>query len=204
MKTLAIFGASGHGKVVADAAECSGWSHIHFFDDSKIEPHKHWKLAGNFEELCREASSYDGIIVAIGDNSIRHQKMMQLEKCNSTFATVMHPSAVISRYTEIGNGTVILAGAVINSDVRIGCGVIINTGATVDHDCEVSDYAHVSPGAHLAGGVHIGFRTWVGIGACIKQSVSIGNDTIVGAGAVVLKDIPNDKIAIGNPARLLR
>lgn len=204
MKSLAIFGASGHGKVVADAAESSGWSRIVFFDDFKKDSHKHWPIAGNFESLCNEISTYDGIIIAIGNNSIRNQKMVLLEKFKSIFATIVHPSAVVSRYAQVGAGTVILGGAVINTDAKIGCGVIINTSATVDHDCDINDYAHISPGAHLAGDVHIGFRTWLGIGACVKQAITIGNDVVVGAGAVVLKNVPDDKVAVGIPARLLR
>ena len=203
MKRLAIYGASGHGKVVADCAVASGWGEVEFFDDKwpDLEVSGRWRVTGNLETLIQKMSSCDGVIVAIGDNKIRMEKIAYLESVNMPLVSLIHPSAVISQYAEIGVGAVIFAGAVINVDTRIGKGVIINTGATIDHDCDVDEGSHVSPGANLAGGVLVGKSCWIGIGASVKQGIEIADGVTVGAGAAVVSDINTPDITVvGVPA----
>lgn len=205
MRTLAIIGASGHGKVVADAALSSGWQKIIFFDDrwptlNKVGP---WDVIGNCSSLLQKTSAYDEIIVAIGANAIRMEKITEILNCNIPLATIIHPSSIISSYTQIGIGSVIFAGAILNIDSSIGIGSIVNTGATIDHDCKLGNGVHISPGANLAGGVHIGDLSWIGIGTAIRQNINIGTCVTVGAGSVVVQDIANDCIVAGVPARPL-
>jgi acetyltransferase EpsM len=119
-------------------------------------------------------------------------------------ATAIHPQAIVASDVTIGAGTVIAAGAVINPATQIGEHVIINTGACVDHDCIIEDGAHVCPGARLGGHVTIGRTSWVGIGATVIDHISIGADTLIGAGAVVVSDMPNNIVAYGVPARIVR
>ena len=205
MKSLAILGAGGHAKVIADAALCSRWQQVTFFDDNwpqnnTIGP---WKISGNTESLITQLSEFDGVIIAIGNNVIRLEKIAHFMKESIPLATVIHPSAVVSRYAVVAQGSVVFANAVINPDSHIGLGAIINTGATVDHDCILGDAVHVSPGANLAGGVCVGDLSWIGIGSAVKQRVKIGNKVIVGAGAVVVNDIPDDCTVVGIPAKIL-
>jgi UDP-N-acetylbacillosamine N-acetyltransferase len=93
---------------------------------------------------------------------------------------------------------------VINPVAQIGENVIVNTCASVDHDCVIDDGAHVAPGAHLAARVHVGRGSWVGIGSVVKEGARIGKATVIGAGSLVLNDIPDDVLAYGSPARLVR
>lgn len=204
MKHLAILGASGHGKVVADAALRQGWDVISFFDDAFESGNinlNHWRVLGNFEHLVGRKDEFDGIIVAIGNNAVREQKLAVLVKQGAPVASIIHPSAVISSFCSFGPGTVILANAVVNIDASLGSGVIVNTGAVVEHDCRLGDCVHLSPGATLAGGVRIGRRAWVGASAVIKQLVSVGDDAVVGMGAVVIRDTPAKVSVVGNPSR---
>ncbi|MGR5241590.1 acetyltransferase [Photobacterium damselae] len=203
MARLAILGASGHGKVLADIALQTGWSDIDFFDDrwpllSQLE---HWSVAGNTEVLFEYLDSYDGVIVGIGNNNIRLIKQQQLEQRNAKLTSLIHPTAVISQSIALGLGSVVMANAVINPFVSIGRACIINTASTVDHDCQLSDGVHISPGAHLAGGIKIGSRSWVGIGANIIQLIEIGDDVIVGAGSTVIHSISSFQKVVGTPAR---
>ncbi|ODA22645.1 acetyltransferase [Photobacterium damselae] len=203
MARLAILGASGHGKVLADIALQTGWSDIDFFDDrwpllSQLE---HWSVAGNTEVLFEYLDSYDGVIVGIGNNNIRLIKQQQLEQRNAKLTSLIHPTAVISQSIALGLGSVVMANAVINPFVSIGRACIINTASTVDHDCQLSDGVHISPGAHLAGGIKIGYRSWVGIGANIIQLIEIGDDVIVGAGSTVIHSISSFQKVVGTPAR---
>lgn len=196
MSSIIIIGAGGHGKVVAELAELNNYTDISFADDKwpslqKIGP---WDICSTIDNLPKVA-----IICGIGNNATRwkiHEKFIQ-----NGAPILKHPSSVISKYSNIEDGTVVAAGACINPFVDIGRGVIVNTMASIDHDCEIADFAHISPGARLSGNVSIGCRTWIGAGAVIKEGVKIGDDVIVGAGAVVLNDIQSKSTMIGNPAK---
>ncbi len=203
MKRLAILGASGHGKVVADVAECCDWHEVIFFDDAwpEVSHNGHWKVEGNSQSLVARLDDFTGVIVAIGDNGIRAEKLRWLLDMSAPVVTLTHPSAIVSQYAELGAGTVVMPGVVVNVSACIGEGVILNTGCSIDHDCSIGDCAHISPGARLAGGVQIGAHSWVGIGACVKQLVHIGQQVTVGAGAVVVEDLPDGVIAVGVPAK---
>lgn len=201
-RRLAILGASGHGKVVAEIALLTGWREVVFFDDawpalSGVGP---WGVIGDSRCLIESAGLYDGVAVAIGDNRIRLEKLMFFETMGVEPVTLIHPSAVKSGHASVGKGTVLCAGAVINPFATIGSGCIINTGATVDHDCMIADGVHVSPGTHLGGGVCVETASWIGLGACVKQSIHIGEASIVGMGAVVIRDVSAGTTVVGNPA----
>ena len=152
MEKLSIIGASGHGKVVADIAKLNGYTDIAFTDNNtEIKECGGWPVIGSDEMLTKR----DGALFpAVGNGKIR-KRIMELNS-SRTFATLIHPSAVVAEDVEIGEGTVIMAGAVINPGAKIGKGCIINTSSSVDHDCYLSDFCHVSVGAHLCGTVNIG------------------------------------------------
>ncbi|SDS43927.1 sugar O-acyltransferase, sialic acid O-acetyltransferase NeuD family [Halopseudomonas litoralis] len=204
MKRLAILGASGHGKVVADCAELCGWESVSFFDDAwpTKQSNGAWPVIGDTSSLLVSLREFDGVLVAIGNNQVRGAKLQALSAQGATLPTLIHPSAVVSRYAVIGAGSVLFAGAVVNVDCQIGSGAIINTGATVDHDCVLGNAVHVSPGVNLAGGVCVGDRSWVGIGSSVRQLVRIGCDVMVGAGSAVVSDISDACVVTGVPARV--
>lgn len=203
MNQLAILGASGHGKVVADAAMLAGWRSITFFDDapSGTGMHGPWPIAGATAELLRDAHRFDAAVVAIGDNQTRLMKQRALADGGLAIARIVHPAAVLSVYAEVGEGTVILAGAVVNAFARLARSCIVNTGATVDHDCDLGDAVHVSPGAHLGGRVRVGAGSWIGIGASVRHNTIIGERVTVGAGAAVVNNIADGEVVVGVPAR---
>ena len=203
MRKLALLGSSGHGKVVADIAQQLGWDAIEFYDDAwpNIRNNSMWPVVGNGDSLLREISNYDGVLVSIGNCSIRWEKHQLLESSGGRIVTLIHPAATVSRYANIDEGSVVMAGAVINIDVNIGPSSIINTGATVDHDCRISEAVHIAPGVHLSGNVKVGSLSWIGVGSCIKQGIAVGAGVMVGAGAVVVKPVDDLQIVVGNPAR---
>lgn len=207
MKTLALLGASGHGKVVADAALAAGWESLVFFDDAwpNRAINGHWPVVGDTAALLDNLSQFDGVIVAIGNCSVRWHKQQDLQAAGARLATVVHPQALVSDYAKLGLGTVVMAGAVVNVDAVVGDACIINTGSSVDHDCVLAHGVHISPGAHLSGNVTVGACSWVGVGAAVRQGMHIGASVMVGAGAVVVKPVPDGQTVVGNPAqRMLR
>ena len=206
MSTLAILGAGGHGKVVADAAQaCGRWREIAFFDQawpgrSRNGP---WAVVGDEAQLLDRVREFDGVAVAIGSNDVRLICIRRLLAAGATLATVIHPKAVVSSHASVGAGSVVFAAAVVNPGASIGMACIVNTAATVDHDCVLADGVHVSPGAHLGGGVQVGAASWIGIGASIKQYLQLGANTVVGAGAAVVHSFPGDVTLVGVPAQIL-
>lgn len=205
-KSMAILGASGHGKVLAELAELNGYERIEFYDDAwpvkcQLE---HWLIIGNTNDLFANLADYDACVVAIGNNAVRLNKLVALQQRHAALVSLVHPNATVSRYAQLGIGSVVMANAVVNPFAQVGMGGIINTGAVVEHDCVLGDAVHLSPNSALAGGSRLGDGVWLGIGAVTKQLVKIGANTTIGAGAVVIQDIPCDCIAIGAPAKVLK
>lgn len=198
MKKLAIIGASGHGKVIADIAVKNGYKEIVFLDDNpNAQECAGFRVVGPSEDVDKY-SDYD-VIVAIGNASIRKKMHKQVGEYRLT--TLIHPQSVISRRVTIGKGTVVMAGAIINSDTNIGEGCIINTGASVDHDCNIGDFVHVSVGAHVAGTVTIGDGTWIGAGTTVSNNIVICSECMIGCGAVVVSNISESGTYVGSPVR---
>lgn len=202
---IAILGAGGHGRVIADCAEANGWTDIHFFDDNiDVSANQTpWSVFGTGKDLLQQLSGFEAVAVGIGSNAPRLDWMRRVLARGGRLATLIHPRATVSPHSQIGSGSVVFAGAVVNIGARIGQGVIINTGATIDHDCVLEDGVHVSPGAHLAGGVSVGKESWIGVGAVVREYVRIGERALVGAGAVIVKPIQDGLQVVGNPARPL-
>jgi len=214
MPRIAILGASGHGKVIAEIAELNGFDEVVFFDDAwtgAVRPGGEraqdqrsdfpWKVLGNTESLLASLGRFDACLVGIGNNKIRWEKQTLLKQSGARLIQLVHPAATVSKYAVLGAGSVVMANAVINPFVKIGEACIVNTGSTIDHDCLLDHAVHVSPGVNLAGGVQVGFQSWIGIGACVKQSLKIGSGVMVGAGAVVVQDVPDHLTVVGIPAR---
>jgi sugar O-acyltransferase (sialic acid O-acetyltransferase NeuD family) len=203
MKRLAILGASGHGRVVADAASLVGWDEIVFFDDQypTLSQNAVWPVSGTFERLIEAIGDFDGVLVAIGQCKMRLERHRSLQAIGAPVVSIVHPGAWLSHHAVLGIGGVLMAGAIINMGASLGEACIVNSGATVDHDCRLADAVHVAPGAHLSGNVAVGPRSWIGVGASVKHGITIGADVMVGAGAVVVKDVEDSQTVVGSPAR---
>lgn len=206
-RRLVIIGAGGHGKVAADCAEAMGsFSEIVFLDNAyptltKVE---HWAVLGKGDDLQTFHDPSSVFFVAIGNNQIRASLMAAINKVAGEIVTLIHPSAVISPYVTIGEGTLVCANAVINIAANIGRGCIINTSSSIDHDCNIDDYVHLAPSTKLAGSINIGQYSFVGIGGVIIQGLGIGKHCILGAGSTLLQDLPDGSLAIGTPAKIIK
>ena len=189
-----LYGASGHAKVIIDILKSLNIKVDALFDDDdsinellSIPVKHHW-------------NGESPVLISIGNNLARKQIVDKLQNCD--FATLRHPSAIISPSVRMGRGTVVMQGAIIQSGVVIGSHCILNTGASVDHECVVEDFAHISPQATLCGNVHVGEGAWIGAAAVVIPGVRIGRWSIVGAGSVVVHDVPDGAVAYGNPCRI--
>lgn len=207
---LVIWGAGGHALVVADIIRLVGKYEIAGFLDD-INPQRRGtdflgcRVLGGREvlgDLKRRA--IDHVIFAFGDSEMRLELSRLVFDMGYRLVTAVHPRAILAPDIRINAGTVVAAGAVINPGTVIGSNVIVNTSASIDHNCFIQDGAHIGPGTRLAGGVLVKRGAEVGIGSVIARSVTVGANARVGAGAVVLDDIPDEVVAYGVPARVVR
>lgn len=202
IKRVAVLGAGGHGKVVADVALCAGLNLIAFVDDSTAKAGTRiWDVPVMSWTEFVGGSKNVGIALGIGDNESRQKAAARIHAESFPLVTLIHPAATIARTAMLGAGTVVMAGGAVNPDAVVGTGCIVNTGAVVEHDCVLGEFAHLSPNAALGGGVSIGARTHLGVGAVVLPLVRIGADVRVGAGAVVHRDVADGLTVVGVPAR---
>lgn len=150
MKTLLIIGAGGHGQVVKEIAGACGYKTIDFLDD------KAPKAVGKVNEAPYIAPNYEGVIVGIGNNTIRRSITELLEKMEGiNIVTLIHPTAYVSGSAIIGKGTVVEPNATINANSKIGEGCIISVGAIVDHDSSIGYFSHINAGAICMAGSNV-------------------------------------------------
>jgi sugar O-acyltransferase (sialic acid O-acetyltransferase NeuD family) len=205
LRPLVIFGAGGHALSVANVALSAGYS-IKFFVDKEKEGLTllDYKIVGHIGIL--ENIERFSFALAVGDNAVRESMYEDLinEFPNLYFPPLVHSSAVVSFFTSIGAGTVVMPKAVIGPNSKVGNFCLINTQASIDHDCTMLNYSSLAPGAVTGGGVLIGLRSVVSLGAKIKHGIRVGDDSIVGANSYLNKDLPNNQVAYGIPAKQVR
>ncbi len=193
-KSIYIYGASGHGLVVADIARSCGYDDIIFIDDGDNN-------YPAFEDI--ERTKDIPIALGVGNNSIRAKLFEKVQNSGFEIMSLIHPSSVISPSATIDKGTVVMPNVVVNAKATIGAGVILNTSCVVEHGCIIEDFTHISPNVALAGDVKVGKYTHIGIGSNVIQGIIIGKNIIVGGGSTVIRNIEDNQKIAGVPAKAI-
>ena len=196
-----VIGAGGHAKVTIEAIQSNQKLAIRLFD---MNPKKNGQSVLGCPisplDLANITQDLNQFTVAIGDNSTR-ESIFTLLCTKYSPANAIHRCLTLSPSAHLGAGLMIFAAAVIHSDVVIGHNSIINTAAVIEHDCIIDPHVHVGPNATLCGNVAVGCGSFVGAGAVILPGVRIGHRSIVGAGAVVTKNVGDNQVVMGCPAK---
>ena len=212
MRGVVLYGASELGRDVAamGPALLDSWhgpSRLHGFIDDRDALHGSEILGlpvlGGQDWLESDEARAMKVVVTIGEPAVRRRVVERLTEGGVRFATLIHPTAVVTPWVALGEGTVVLANCTFTADISIGCHVVFNPGCTVAHDVVVEDYVYVSPGVDLAGKVVLEDSCHLGTGATVIPGCRVGGRSVVGAGAVVVGDIPPDVTVVGVPARVL-
>ena len=211
MKNIIIFGAGGFGMEVAWLLEEINrreplWNLLGYIDQDEKKWGKEYfgyGVLGSFDYLKR-LSSNTAVVVAVGDSVRRNEIVAELSVYGFEFPVLVHPSVFMPRSIEPGEGTIMAAGTVLTVQVKIGAHVHVDTSCTVGHGAVLGDYSRLNPGVHVSGDVVIKTGAYIGAGAVVTQGIVVGSNTIVGAGAVVVRDLPDNVVAVGVPARVIR
>ena len=187
MSDLLIIGAGGHGRVVAETAELEGrWDNIMFLDDRiDVDFVLEHRIIGRMDEYEQLKDQYEYAIVCIGDNEKRLGIIKKILRVGYKVPVIIHPRAFVSKYSVVGDGSVVLAGVVINTGARIGMGCIININSCVDHDCVVGDGVHICSGAVVRSMCKIGMGSYIGAGSVVKSGMDLSEKYILADGEVV-------------------
>lgn len=211
MKNIVLFGGGNQAHYTIDIIEKENKYNIVGIIDSVHDIGSErfgYKVLGRQENLNELISKYDihGGVISIGDNWSRylvHQQILEIIP-DFVFVNAIHPSVVIGNTTEMGVGIVAMAGCIFNPKAKIGNFTFFATGAQVEHDNVIHDFASISAGSITGGYVTLGKFSAITLGVTILDRIEIGKNTVVGAGSLVIKSLPDNVLAYGNPAKIIR
>lgn len=208
---MLIIGAKGFAKEVLEVFnQLDKLEGIAFYDDVNLDIGSF--LYGRFPILKNETEVKDffkkhgeHFTIGIGNPVLREKLFWKFGDWGGAFQSSISPLARMGAFgNSIGVGCNIMTGTIITNDVKIGTGVLINLNCTIGHDSILSDFIELSPGVHISGNCTIGSFSNIGTNATILPGVKIGENVMIGAGAVVNRDVPDNSVAVGIPAKVIK
>ena len=208
---MLIVGAKGFAKEVLEVLhQLNQIENLVFFDD--VNDYIKGSLYEKFPILktTAEASNYfnttdNRFTIGIGNPVLRKKLYDKFSSLGGVFTSTISPLASVGCYgNRIGIGTNIMTGTVITSDVRIEKGTLINLNCTIGHDSVIGQFVELSPGVHISGNCNVGDYSVLGTNATILPQLTIGKNVIIGAGSVVTKNIPDNCVVVGTPAKIIK
>jgi len=207
---LGIYGSGGLGREVLDLAQtinrmAKKWEKIVFINDFKQELVINGAEVFTFDEIKTNfAINNVKVVIAVGEPKNRQVLREKIAANSYGLQSLVHPTAFIGSETRIGDGVIIQYGIFVSCNVTIGTNVLIQPNSSVGHDSIIGNDAVISSYVGISGNCTIGERAYIGVSVPVKEETSIGADSIVGMGSVVMRDIPENVIAMGNPARAMK
>jgi sugar O-acyltransferase (sialic acid O-acetyltransferase NeuD family) len=211
MDKLVVWGATGQALVINELIQNQNIEIDVFFDENRnvLSPISKIPIFHNYSEFLEwiklKNKKYKFVVAIGGEHGkVREEVSFSLESNNLVPFQAIHKTAFIADDVKIGKGCQILVNSTICTKSTIGNYSIINTSSSIDHECVIGNGVHIGPGAILAGCVDIEDYAFIGSNATILPRIRIGKNSIIGAGSVVTKDVPENSIVYGNPARIIK
>ena len=205
-KPLILIGGGGHCKSVIEAAESAGYSILGVLDLPEEVGKKilSTKVVGTDDDIPVYVDKAEFVITVgfIKNPALRISLYNKVKETGGKLAKVIASTAHVSKYAEIGEGTVVLHQAFVNADAKVGCNVILNSFSNVEHDAVIGAHCHISTGAMVNGECKVGRNCFIGSQSVLANCIAVGDDIIVGAGSFVRKTITEKGIYSGNPATI--
>lgn len=205
-KNLILVGGGGHCKSVIEAAESAGYNILGVLDTPENVGKQvlAYSVIGTDDDIPQYVDKAEFVITVgfIKNPTTRIKLYNKVKAAGGRLATIIASTAHVSKYAELGGGTVIMHQAFVNAGAKIGDNCIINTFVNIEHDAEVGNQCHISTGTMVNGECKIGENCFIGSQSVCANCIEIASDIIVGAGSVVRKSIRVKGIYAGNPAIL--
>jgi sugar O-acyltransferase (sialic acid O-acetyltransferase NeuD family) len=208
---MLIIGAKGFAKEVLEVMhQLKQLDKLAFYDDANDDVPE--KLFGQFPVLRNTQEAFDyfktidnQFTIGIGSPVVRKKMYDTFTDLGGEFTSTISPAATVGSYdVQIGIGSNILSGSVFSNSTEIGTGCIVYYNSIITHDCKIGDFVEISPSATLLGRCQIGSYSQIGSNSTILPNIIIGQNVIIGAGSVVTNDIPDNCVAVGSPARIIK
>lgn len=208
---MLIIGAKGFAKEVLEILhQQDELKNIVFYDDvnndiGDVLYNKFPILRTENEVLHYFKTTSNNFTIGFGNPILRFKMYEKFNNLNGTLTTLKSKYSNIGSYeVAIGKGTILMDNVIVSNSVTIGKGCIVYYNATITHDCIIDDFVEISPSVNLLGYVKIGKFTQIGANATVLPNITIGKNVIIGAGAVVTKDIPDNTMVYGSPAKVIK
>lgn len=208
---MILIGAKGFAKEVFETVIKNKQSElIVFYDDINMNGDKtifeDYVVLQSIEEAKDYFEKTDNrFTIGIGNPILRKKMFEKFTQIGGIpTSTISLDIKIGSKEIIIGVGTNILDGAIISNSVTIGLGCMIYYNAILTHDCKVGDFVEISPAAILLGRCTVGSYTQIGANATILPDIFVGSNVLIGAGAIVTKNVPDNAVVYGNPAKIIR
>mgnify|MGYP004450683761 FL=1 len=206
-RPLILIGGGGHCKSIIEVAESVGYEIkgiLDMPDEVGKEVLPGHKVIGTDDEIPQYVEECDFVITVgfIKNPALRIKLYNKVKAVGGRLATIIASTAYVSKYAELGEGTVIMHHAFVNAGAKIGDNCIINTFVNIEHDAVVGNQCHISTGTMVNGECKIGENCFIGSQSVCANCIEIASDIIVGAGSVVYKSLRMKGIYVGNPAIL--
>ena len=200
MKKILLIGGGGHCQSCIDVIEDEGTFYIEGIILDKLKNSKAlngYPILGDESSLSKYMKKTKNILIAVGqikNFNIRKKIFTKLKNLGANFPIIKSSRAYLSKYSRLGEGTILMHGSIVNSNSQIGSNCIINTNALIEHGSLIGDHCHISTGAIINGEVTVGSGSFIGSGAIIRQNVKIGKNVIIGFGKRIMEDIPDNAL----------
>jgi len=208
---MLIVGAKGFAKEVLEVLYQNEYKKdIVFYDDVNIDVCG--KLYGKYKILKNEIEVKDFFLkngpeftIGIGGPVLRNELYNRFSNLGGDFTSVISLKSDIGHFnSSIGKGCIITSGVIVTNDVKINNGSIVNLNSTIGHDTIIGRFVEICPNANISGRCIINDMVFIGTSATVLPDIKIGKNSIIGAGSVVTKDVPDNVLVVGVPAKIVK